>query len=238
MIPWKNGKPLVWDTTCPDTLVLSYCSQATSSAGAVADLAEGRKPDKYSSLGLGYFFASIAIIKTFGAMGNNTLSFLMELGHRVKRCTGEVKAKAFLLQRLSVQRGNTASVLGSVGSSRSVLIFNALSSFLYPFSCSLCLFLLFPLYLISCCLEFQLHISLYHLFIQTWNNISLYHLFIQTWNISLYHLFIQTWNNISLYHLFIQTWNNISLYHLFIQTWNNISCTTYLYKHGTINRAI
>ena len=115
MIPWKNCKPLVWDATCPDTLALSYRSQATSSAGAVADLAEGKKADKYSSLGVGYSFAPIAI-ETFGAMGKNTLSFLKELGHRVSRCTGEVKAKAFLLQRLSVavQRGNAASVLGSV----------------------------------------------------------------------------------------------------------------------------
>ena len=67
IIPWKNGKPLVWDATCPDPLALSYRSQATSSAGAVADLAEGRKAVKYSSLGLGYTFAPIAI-ETFGAM--------------------------------------------------------------------------------------------------------------------------------------------------------------------------
>ena len=45
MIPWQNGKPLVWDATCPDTLAVSYRSQATSSAGAVADLAEGRKAE-------------------------------------------------------------------------------------------------------------------------------------------------------------------------------------------------
>ena len=116
MIPWKKGKPLVWDATCPDTLALSYHSQATSSAGAVADLAEGKKADKYSSLGVGYSFTPIAI-ETFGAMGKKTLSLLKELGHRVRRCTGEVKEKAFLLQRLSVavQRRNTASVLGSVG---------------------------------------------------------------------------------------------------------------------------
>ena len=30
MVPWKNGKPLVWDATCPDTLALSYCLHATS----------------------------------------------------------------------------------------------------------------------------------------------------------------------------------------------------------------
>ena len=82
----------------------------------MADLAEGRKADKYSSLELGYSFASIAI-ETFGTMGKNTLSFLKELGHRVRRCTGEVKAKVFLLQCLlvAVQCGNTDSVLKSVG---------------------------------------------------------------------------------------------------------------------------
>ena len=40
-------------------------------------------------------------------MGKNTLSFLKELGHRVRRCTGEANTEG--------QRGNTASVLGSVG---------------------------------------------------------------------------------------------------------------------------
>ena len=93
----EEWQALVWDATCPDTIALSYRSQATSSAGAVADLAEGGKADKYSSLGLGYSFTSIAI-ETFGAMGKNTLSFLKDLVHRERRCTGEVKAKAFLLQ--------------------------------------------------------------------------------------------------------------------------------------------
>ena len=54
MIPWKNGKPIVWEATCPDTLARSYRHQATIRTGAVADLAEERKTDKYSSLGVGY----------------------------------------------------------------------------------------------------------------------------------------------------------------------------------------
>ena len=115
-IPWKNGKALVWDATCPDTLAQSYRHQATSRAGAVADLAEEKKIDKYTSLGSEYSFTPVAI-ETFGAMGKRSLTFVRELGHRVRQCTGEVKAKAYLLQRLSVavQRGNAASVLGSVG---------------------------------------------------------------------------------------------------------------------------
>ena len=92
MIPWQNGKPLVWDATCPDTLVVSYHSQATSSAGAVADLAEGRKAEKYSSLGVGYSFTPVAI-ETLGAMGKKSLAFLKDLGHRVRQRTGEVRLR-------------------------------------------------------------------------------------------------------------------------------------------------
>jgi len=58
----------VWDVTCPDTLARSYHHQATIRAGAVADLAEERKTDKYSSLGAGYSFTPVAI-ETLGAMG-------------------------------------------------------------------------------------------------------------------------------------------------------------------------
>ena len=45
-----------------------------------------------------------------------SLAFVKELGHRVRQCSGEVKATAYLLQRLSVavQRGNAVSVLGTV----------------------------------------------------------------------------------------------------------------------------
>ena len=79
------------------------------------DLAEEKKIDKYTSLGSGYSFTPIAM-ETLGAMGKRSLTFVKELGHRVRQCTGEVKARAYLLQRLSVavQRGNAALVLGSV----------------------------------------------------------------------------------------------------------------------------
>ena len=82
----------------------------------MADVAEERKREKYTNLGAGYSFTPVAI-ETFGAMGKMSLTFVKELGHRVRQCTGEVKARAYLLQRLSVavQRGNAASVLGSVG---------------------------------------------------------------------------------------------------------------------------
>ena len=52
MIPWRNGKLLVCDTTSSDTFAPSYVSRATSEAGAVAALAEDRKRTKYTCLEL------------------------------------------------------------------------------------------------------------------------------------------------------------------------------------------
>ena len=40
MVPWSDGKVLVWDATCPYTLAPSYSSLATREAGAVAEEAE------------------------------------------------------------------------------------------------------------------------------------------------------------------------------------------------------
>ena len=61
-------------------------------------------------------FTPVAI-ETLGAMGKRSLAFVRELGQRVTQYTGEVKARTYLLQRLSValQRGNAVSVMGSVG---------------------------------------------------------------------------------------------------------------------------
>ena len=36
IVPWKSGRVLVWDVTCPDTLAPSYAALATREAGAVA----------------------------------------------------------------------------------------------------------------------------------------------------------------------------------------------------------
>ena len=53
-----------------------------------------------------------------GAFGHQSLSFIKDLGRRLKYATDEPKSQQYLLQRLSVaiQRGNAASVLGSLDS--------------------------------------------------------------------------------------------------------------------------
>ena len=55
--------------------------------------------------------------ETPGAIGKKSSAFLKELSQKVWQRTGEVKTRAYLLQRLSVavQRGNAESVVGSAG---------------------------------------------------------------------------------------------------------------------------
>ena len=61
MVPWKQGKPLVWDATCPDTLVPSYRDMASIRTSAVAAAAEERKVAKYMALGRSHSFTPVAI---------------------------------------------------------------------------------------------------------------------------------------------------------------------------------
>jgi len=114
MVPWKQGKLLVWDATCPDTLAPSYRGIASIRSGAVAAAAEERKEAKYMGLDQCNLFTPIAI-ETLGVIGPKSLAFIKDLGRRVMQTTGEPKAHTYLLQQLSVaiQRGNAASVLGS-----------------------------------------------------------------------------------------------------------------------------
>ena len=116
VVPWKCGKLLVWDATCPDTFAPSYSSNATSEARLVAASAEERKEAKYSNLGALHCFTPVAI-ETSGVFGPKSLLFVRELGRRIARVTGEVKSTNYLVQRLSVavQRGNSAAVLGTMG---------------------------------------------------------------------------------------------------------------------------
>jgi hypothetical protein len=118
VMPWSNGRCLIWDFTCPDTLAASHINRAVTGPGLVADDAEQRKTLKYRSLSPHYLFTPIAV-ETLGAIGQEALTFFMDLGRRIATATDEPRSLQFLLQRLSVtiQRGNAACVLGTVQSS-------------------------------------------------------------------------------------------------------------------------
>jgi len=55
-------------------------------------------------------------VQTLGALGAGAVELLLELGRRITESTRERRSTEYLLQRLSVaiQRGNAASVLGTV----------------------------------------------------------------------------------------------------------------------------
>lgn len=114
IVPWKSGRVLVWDVTCPDTLAPSYSALATREAGAVAAEMERRKREKYAHLDPSHFFVPIAV-ETLGAVGPEAGLFFRDLGRRIAAATSEPLSHQHLLQRVSVaiQRGNAAAILGT-----------------------------------------------------------------------------------------------------------------------------
>jgi hypothetical protein len=118
VLPWANGRCLVWDFTCPDTLAASHLNRAVLSPGAVANDAENHKMTKYSSLSAQYDFRPIAV-ETLGAPGDEALTFFRDLGQRIAAATAEPRSFQFLMQRVSVavQRGNAACIVGTVQAS-------------------------------------------------------------------------------------------------------------------------
>ena len=80
MIPWSEGRFLVWDATRVDTFCQSHRQRCAGEAGAAAAHAEGEKGKKYSHLDQGYFFQPVAF-ETSGAVGPDSMSFLKELGY-------------------------------------------------------------------------------------------------------------------------------------------------------------
>ena len=116
IIPWKTGRTLVWDATCTDTFAASHLTLAAREARAVAALAEERKRAKYLDLAQTHHFVAV-VVETTGAMGTDALDFFADVGSRVRAVSNEAQSRTFILQQVSValQRGNAASVLGTIG---------------------------------------------------------------------------------------------------------------------------
>jgi hypothetical protein len=113
LVPWQNGKCLLWDATCVSTFAASHIGRTNRAAGAAAELAADRKREKYSGL-VGYLFVPLAV-ETTGCWCTEAKSFLNEVGRRLRDRGLDPRSGSFLVQRLSiaVQRGNAASVMGT-----------------------------------------------------------------------------------------------------------------------------
>ena len=118
--PYKNGRCLAWDYTCPDTLAISHVKKSTSKeADKAASLAEDKKFRKYRHLNNDYYVVPVAI-ETLGSYGPSALDFIKDVGRRIKESTGEKRATSYLMQAIgiAIQRGNSQCILGTVKDSR------------------------------------------------------------------------------------------------------------------------
>jgi hypothetical protein len=117
LVPWKTGKPLVWDFTCRDTLTPSYLSTTAVTSGAVAAAAEKDKMRTYRDLIPHFHFIPISV-ESMGTWSQGALNFLKDVGRKIAATTRDPRATEFLFQRLSVTiaRGNAASILDTLPS--------------------------------------------------------------------------------------------------------------------------
>ncbi|KAF2903547.1 hypothetical protein ILUMI_02620 [Ignelater luminosus] len=101
LIPWTNGKTLVWDATCTDTLALSYLEISTKMARQVAENAAIRKCNKYKTIvDQNYQFLAF-VVETLRPWGNSARNFVNKLRHRMMVATRDARSKQFLIQRIN-----------------------------------------------------------------------------------------------------------------------------------------
>jgi hypothetical protein len=115
LVPWKCGRSMAWDFTCVDTFAASHLPLACVDAGAIAADAENRKMVKYQDLASLNHFCPAAV-ETAGPFGPNALNLFKEIGRQIKLTSGDSLSTYHLFQHVSVavQRGNAASVLGTI----------------------------------------------------------------------------------------------------------------------------
>ena len=89
----------------------------------MAAQAEINKILKYSHLDSSYLFVPVAV-ETCDSFGPKAQEFFQEVGRRVKRATQEKNAYHYIVQQIAVaiQRGNAASVLGTLGNQQIGLV--------------------------------------------------------------------------------------------------------------------
>ena len=112
---WKKGKCMVWDLTCNDTFAPNHLNVSSNHLGKMAEQAEQAKLTKYEKLERDFEIVPICV-KTMGPWGPNGLKFVREVDRRISMEFGQLRSIAFLMQAIgmAIQRGNAASVLGTV----------------------------------------------------------------------------------------------------------------------------
>lgn len=111
LIPWREGRCLIWDVTIADTTAASYLPLTAALAGSAAESAATRKEAKYIDLSARYDFVPVAI-ESHGPLGSKAAEFLSALGRRITANTLDMRESSYLFQRLSIalQRFNAVCI--------------------------------------------------------------------------------------------------------------------------------
>ncbi|KAF2881096.1 hypothetical protein ILUMI_25078 [Ignelater luminosus] len=95
---WSEGKPLVWDFTCINTLPPCYTQQLISKPGSIAELAGNKKIAKYVDIGeQGYLFVPIAV-ETMGPWSLSAIKLIKGIGHKIRILTDDKRSSSYLIQ--------------------------------------------------------------------------------------------------------------------------------------------
>ena len=97
----------------------SYVSDTALEPGKAAEARETHKLKKYEELKSNYIVTPVAI-ETFGPWAPMGLKLMKEVGKKICDLTGEKRSTSYLFQSISIaiQRGNAASVMGTVYNDR------------------------------------------------------------------------------------------------------------------------
>ena len=115
MVPCLNGRYLLWDVTCNDTLASTYVTTTSVIAGGLADWSEEKKLEHYRDLVSTHIVTPIAV-ETMGAWGQIGHNFIKILGARMTDVNKDDRSTSYLFQALSMalQRGNAMSIIGTI----------------------------------------------------------------------------------------------------------------------------
>ena len=119
LIPWANGRALIWDATVLDTLANSYVNKTAIRTGAAAELGSKIKHKNYAELkASNYIFVPVAL-ETFGPWAKEAKDFINVIGSKLNDLTGSRTSCHYLHQRISlaIQRYNASCVMETVPSS-------------------------------------------------------------------------------------------------------------------------
>jgi len=115
LIPWNQGRHMVWDCTVVDSMCDSYRAGSIRDSSYATSKAEARKCRLYESISSLYNFIPIAF-DCLGGFGPSAKAVIAKISQKIREESGDNRSHQFLMQRLSIeiQRGNSISILGSL----------------------------------------------------------------------------------------------------------------------------